>query len=215
MMLGTADLRVRLTPEKGSGVERLVVVPSPDQTGRLSNGAAALDLRLGRWFLALQQARTSEIDFSVNREVNELEASEGKLHYIPFGQKFIIHPGRFVLGTTLEWMRVPFDLGGHITGRSSIGRRGLVIETAAGLHPNFSGCITLELANCGEVPVAVVPGMRICQVFFHSLSGGSKESSSNFSGQRRPTFGAYHLDPFVANAKQAANPGNMQGNFPL
>jgi dCTP deaminase len=98
------------------------------------------------------------------------------------------------------------ELRGHITGRSSIGRRGLVIETAAGLHPNFSGCITLELANCGEVPVAVVPGMRICQVFFHELAGASTSSSTNFGGRRRPTFGPYTLDAFVAKAAKASGP---------
>ena len=206
MMCGPEELKRRLSPDNLQ--DNIVIVPHPKSTGALDNGAAAVDLRLGRWFLSLQQSRSSQIDFSSPRDVDELEAKEGKLHYNPFGQKFIIHPGRFVLATTLEWVKVPSDLGGHITGRSSIGRRGLVIETAAGLHPNFSGCITLELANCGEVPVAVIPGMRICQVFFHKLIGPSPEAVSTFGGRRRPTFGPYSLDPFVAKAAAASNPNN-------
>jgi dCTP deaminase len=213
MMLGPNELKERLSSRDVNSNLQLVILPTPKSTGSLDNGAAAIDLRLGRWFLSLQQSRTSEIDFNKPQDVDELEAREGKLHYIPFGGKFIIHPGRFVLATTLEWLRVPSNLGGHITGRSSIGRRGLVIETAAGLHPNFSGCITLELANCGEVPVAVVPGMRICQVFFHELTGGSASSSTTFGGRRRPTFGPYTLDAFVEKAAKASAPNDYQGNL--
>jgi dCTP deaminase len=201
MMLGAKELANRLSTK---GPDQIVLVPHPASTGAVDNGAAAIDLRLGRWFLSLQQARTSEIDFSAARQADKLEAKEGKLHYIPFGTKFVIHPGRFVLGTTLEWIKVPSTLGGHITGRSSVGRRGLIIETAAGLHPNFSGCITLELSNCGEVPVAVVPGMRICQVFFHQLVGSTEGARTMFGGRRRPTFGPYKLDPFVSKAAESS-----------
>jgi dCTP deaminase len=207
MMLGPKQLSERLNKE---GPDKIVLVPRPATTGSVDNGAAAIDLRLGRWFLSLQHARTSEIDFSVEREAAELEAREGKLSYIPFGTKFVIHPGRFVLGTTLEWIKVPSTLGGHITGRSSVGRRGLIIETAAGLHPNFSGCITLELSNCGEVPVAVVPGMRICQVFFHQLVGSTADARTMFGGRRRPTFGPYRLDPFVSKAAEASRHAHGQ-----
>lgn len=203
-MLGPHELSRRLNQDI-EGKERLRIVPSPRSTGQVDNGAAAIDLRLGRWFLSLQQTRTSEIDFGKSRNVDELEAKEGKHIYVPFGEKYIIHPGRFVLASTMEWIRVHSDLGGHITGRSSIGRRGLIIETAAGLHPNFSGCITLELSNCGEVPVGVIPGMRICQVFLHELTGFSKDSQTNFGGRRRPTFGQYALDPFVIRATERAD----------
>jgi dCTP deaminase len=74
-------------------------------------------------------------------------------HFVPFGQKFVLHPGRFALGSTLEWLRLPATMSGYVTGKSSLGRHGLIIETAAGIHPSFSGCLTLELANVGEVPL--------------------------------------------------------------
>lgn len=47
-------------------------------------------------------------------------------------------------------------------GKSSLGRRGLVIETAPGVHPGFSGCLTLELANVGEIPIVLKPRGRVC-----------------------------------------------------
>ena len=57
------------------------------------------------------------------------------MFYVPFGSNFIVHPGRFVLGSTLEWVRVPETLGGFITGKSTISKRGLVIETGGGATP--------------------------------------------------------------------------------
>jgi dCTP deaminase len=120
------------------------------------------------------------------------------MHYVPFGQQFVVHPGRFVLGITLEWIKMPETLGGYITGKSSVGRTGLIIETAAGLHPCFSGCIALEISNCGEVPIALSPGMRICQVFFHKVSRRSPDHETSFGGRRKPTFGDYTPDELVS-----------------
>jgi dCTP deaminase len=133
---------------------------------------------------------------------------------VPFGRPFVIHPGRFVLAATLEWVKVPESLGGYITGRSSLGRRGLIIETAAGLHPCFSGCIALEITNCGEVPIALVPGMRICQVFFFRLSRRSPDNETSFGGRRRPTFGDYKPDRLVESSLVGARDFEQGSLFP-
>jgi dCTP deaminase len=204
-MLGNDEIRKSLDEAARDPHRGILVVPSVEATKSLKPGSASLDFRLGRWFLAIQQTRTSEIDLTKPRGSGEFEAQEGKMYYVPFGQKFVMHPGRFVLAATLEWIRMPETLGGYITGRSTIGRRGLVIETAAGLHPGFSGCVTLELSNCGEVPVAVVPGMKICQIFFHELQGGSKGNETSLGGRRKPTFGNYSLDGMLAQMCSSDN----------
>jgi dCTP deaminase len=109
-------------------------------------------------------------------------------HFVRFGKNFVLHPGRFVLGVTLEWLSLPRTLSGYVSGKSSLGRHGLVIETAAGLHPGFSGCLTLELANVGEVPVAISPGMEICQIFLHNVDACESDDRGAFSGQRKPAL---------------------------
>src|SRR5216117_3235798 len=40
-------------------------------------------------------------------------------------QPFILHPGEFVLGSTLERIRLPDDLVARLEGKSSLGRLGL------------------------------------------------------------------------------------------
>lgn len=192
-MLSGASIKSLLEISKSNPREGIGCCPSPLEIDENQIGPASLDLRLGCWFLILQQSRRSEIDLSEPSE-KAIEETDGKYYYVPFGHKFVVHPGRFVLGATLEWLRLPHNIGGMITGKSSLGRRGLIIETAAGIHPGFRGCLTLEIFNCGEVPIGITPGMKIAQVFFHELDKNPAAAPSKFGGKRKPVFGTYDLD---------------------
>jgi dCTP deaminase len=193
-MLSIADIKARL--ELGGGHEgRLSIVPCPDLARALSRGGTSIDLRLGRWFRSFKQSRNSHFTLWTD----EIESSgrstlKTNEHFVRFGEDFILHPGRFVLGVTLEWLTLPSNLSGYVSGKSSLGRHGLVIETAAGLHPNFSGCLTLELANVGEVPLAISPGMEICQVFLHRTDGVFAKNPGAFSGQRKASISLPEID---------------------
>jgi dCTP deaminase len=76
-----------------------------------------------------------------------------------------------------------------VTGKSNLGRRGLVIETAPGVHPHFNGCLTLEMTNLGEIPLKIRPGMKICQLFIHVTGDCPEPDGGQFSAQIKPTFG--------------------------
>jgi dCTP deaminase len=78
-----------------------------------------------------------------------------------------------------------------------MGRRGLIIETAAGVHPGFKGCLTLELTNVGEVPIALRPAMRICQIFLHDVTKPGEEAKGQFRGLRKPVLGTLEPDDVV------------------
>jgi dCTP deaminase len=180
---------------------RLSIVPSPDLNELTTAGDASVDLRLGRWIVELRHSRASSLAVtkSATRQSRwEVEVNEvyrlSRYHFVPFGDRFILHPGRFVLGSTLEWLALPPSLAAFVTGKSSWGRRGLIIETAVGIHPRFSGCLTLEIANVGEVPLELTPGVEICQVFFHRITETKSRVASQFSGKRRPVFGIIKKD---------------------
>lgn len=187
---------------RNEGPSRLTIVPLPDLSKFENTGAASIDLRLGRWFITFRPTRMSRLEVADQGQAPANEAGLTKLHYVPFGEDFTLHPRGFVLGITLEWLRVPAGLGGFVGGRSSWGRRGLIIETAAGIHPGFSGCVTLEMTNLGEVPIAIVPGMPICQVVFHQTSDSTASYQSAFHGRRKPTLGVIRVDPILAKLKQ-------------
>jgi dCTP deaminase len=195
MLLKGTTLAERL---RDPGPDGLRVMPEPRMDLIEDSGAASVDLRLGRWFSSLRQTRLASLQIDRGSGVPFAANSFTRRYFIPFGQTFVLHPRTFVLGITLEWIRLPPSLGAYVVGKSSWGRRGLIIETAAGVHPGFSGCLTLELSNVGEVAIEVIPGILICQLFFHETSPGTETYRSSFDGRRRPVLGSITPDEVVA-----------------
>jgi dCTP deaminase len=189
-MLQAREIVERLRDTHAPADRRLILTPTPNLDELELSGAASVDLRLGTWFVSLRPGRTPILDIIDQTQQEDSEQKLTKTSYVPFGSRFILHPGSFVLAVTLEWLRMPNDWGGYVVGRSSWGRRGLIIATATGVHPRFTGCLTLELANVGEIPIAVRPGMSICQIFFHKTSTPVKQpEQSFFVAHTRPVLG--------------------------
>lgn len=193
MLLSVDEICKHIEAGRDNDVAGLKIIPKPNLDELRQKGGASIDLRLGRWFLTIRQSSATLID--IDRD--QATISGQRRYFVPFDQQFILHPGRFVLGITLEWVCLPGKIAAYVTGKSSWGRRGLIIETAAGVHPGFSGCLALELANVGELPIALRPGMPICQIFLHETSEG-KTASSAFDGRRRPVLGAIRKDKVLA-----------------
>jgi dCTP deaminase len=181
MTLNVAELSGRLFSPTSSA-ERLVVLPLPDKVAFENKAGASIDLHLGRWFTSMKQTNISEIDISGEKPIKKTTRE----YFVRFNEKFLLHPGKFVLGISLEWLAFPGNLVGFVTGKSSLGRFGLVIETAAGIHPGYAGCLTLELTNVGEIPIALRPGMEICQIFIHRATSINGGAASQFKGSRKP-----------------------------
>jgi dCTP deaminase len=174
----------------------LIITPQPNLEDLKKSGAASIDIRLGCWFLACRPSRAGLFDVYENHADAPNEAKLTKSYYVPFSEGFVLHPRNFVLGITLEWIRLPANRAAYVVGRSSWGRHGLIIATATGVHPGFTGCLTLELSNVGEIPIRIKPGTAICQIFIHDVSSGDPEyvDRSPFIGRRKPTLGTIELD---------------------
>ena len=192
MSVKSADLiRKRLTdddPEK-----RLVVSPILDPQTQLRPGEASIDLRLGVRFTVSRRGKLGEVDTN-DPGFDVLFASVQDTYYVPIGSSFVLHPNHFALGETLEYIKMPSDLMGYVVTRSSWGRHGLVIATAIGVHPDYSGVLTLELRNLADVPLRLYPGRRVLQLFLHqfeSASGERRLTPSAYEGGTRPGAGLF------------------------
>ncbi len=129
---------------------------------------SSVDLRLGNEFRLFKYVEMPFID-PRNKANTSFEITE--LRSIKDGERFIVHPGDFLLGTTLEYIKVPADMVARLEGRSSMGRLGLIIHSTAGyIDPGFEGKITLEISNLGKMPVALYAKMRICQIVFEKMT---------------------------------------------
>jgi dCTP deaminase len=152
---------------------------------------SSVDVRVDRYFRVFRNNRASFIDVKREQDLTELVEIEGD-------EPFILHPGEFVLGSTLERVRLPDDLVARLEGKSSLGRLGLLIHSTAGfVDPGFDGHVTLELSNVANLPITLYHGMKIGQVSFMQLSEpaaapyGSGGLGSKYQGQRGPTPSRY------------------------
>jgi len=153
---------------------------------------SSLDVRVDRFFRVFRNSRYPYIDVKTEQE----ELTE--LVEVPQEEAFILHPGEFVLGSTLERITLPNDLVARLEGKSSLGRLGLLIHSTAGfIDPGWDGHVTLELSNVANLPITIYPGMKIGQLSFVQLSEpaehpyGSAGIGSKYQGQRGPTPSRY------------------------
>ncbi len=198
-MILKCDQIFKLLKEPPDRDDPFMISPALNIESLSESGSASLDLRLGTWFLTFRESRFPVLDIYDHiydpKNPPPSESALTELHYVPFGRDFILHARSFALGCTLEWLRFPRDLAGYVIGKSSWGRRGLIIATATGVHPGFKGCLTLELSNVGEIPIKIRPGAQVCQLFLHEVKSDSTHvDKTKFIGQRRPRLGVIRLD---------------------
>lgn len=153
---------------------------------------SSVDLRLDNSFRVFSNHACGYID--VKEDISELTT----LVVTEKDTPFILHPGEFVLGSTLESVALPFDLVARLEGKSSLGRLGLLIHSTAGfVDAGFEGQLTLELSNVANLPITLYPDMKIGQISFHKMTSpadkpyGSQELSSKYMHQHGPASSLY------------------------
>ncbi len=153
---------------------------------------SSVDVKISNLFRVFRNHTAGVID--VKKDMTDLT----ELVEIPLDGVFMLHPGEFVLGSTLERVGVPDDLVARVEGKSSLGRLGLLIHSTAGfIDAGFDGHVTLELANVANLPITLYPGMKIGQVSFMKMTSpaenpyGSGAKGSKYQGQRGPTPSRY------------------------
>jgi dCTP deaminase len=182
MKLSDVDIRNYL--DEG----RLVVDPLvPEHIGPIS-----IDLSLDGRFLFFKHSQLTLINVRERTLKEELREAD-LMDEIDVGAdgRFILQPGQFALGSTVERVALPADLAGWLDGRSSLARVGLMVHaTAHTLEPGWDGAITLEFFNAGNVALALYPGVRICAVSFEKLTTPVERNyaakGGRYQGQRGP-----------------------------
>jgi dCTP deaminase len=149
---------------------------------------SSIDVRLDRLFGIFNNHLYTHIDPAVRQDdlTSQVEVADG--------EPFVLHPGEFVLASTLELITLNDEVAARIEGKSSLGRLGLLTHSTAGfIDPGFSGHVTLELSNVATLPIRLWPGMKIGQLCIFRLSSpaqhpyGSTVYGSRYQGQRGPT----------------------------
>lgn len=130
-----------------------------------------------------EQVQPASLDVRLGDTIVDVETGEEH-----DGETLILEPGVRYLGFTKEVLDLPDDLAAQLAGRSTIGRKGVIVHKTAGwIDPGFKGQITLELFNLGEYPVSLFDGERIAQLVFLQLDQPSSGYDGQYQGQKGPT----------------------------
>ena len=170
---------------------RLLIAP----LGEDALQPASLDIRLDRDFRVFRHHRRAYID--VRESVEDLTEVET----IADDEPFVLHPGEFVLGSTVERVELADDLVARVEGKSSLGRLGLLVHATAGfVDPGWKGNLTMELSNVATLPIRLYYGMKIGQLSFQNLTTaadrpyGHPDLKSRYQGQTLPTASRIYRD---------------------
>jgi dCTP deaminase len=177
--------------KEGIAAGRIVLTPYDEALVQ----PASVDIRLDRRFLVFRNYKYTSIDPKApQQDLTEMvEVGEG--------DSFIVHPGEFILGSTVERIGLGGDIAAQLGGKSSLGRLGLIVHATAGfIDPGFEGSITLELSNVANLPIRLYPGMKVGQISFFALNTpadrpyGHPSLGSKYKGQAVPTASRMHLN---------------------
>ena len=154
---------------------------------------SSVDVRVDNKFRVFHNARYPYID--VRKPMDDLT----ELIEVTGDEPFVLHPGEFVLGQTLELIELPDDIVARLEGKSSLGRLGLLIHSTAGfVDPSWTGNLTLELSNVANLPITIYHGMPIGQISFMRMDGpverGYGSRGNKYQGQTEPTPSRFYLN---------------------
>jgi dCTP deaminase len=153
---------------------------------------SSVDLHVDQYFRVFRN--------HTQRVIDVREDQEGLTELVDVGptSPLILHPGEFLLGSTIERVALPDDIVARLEGKSSLGRLGLLIHSTAGfVDAGWDGHLTLELSNVANLPITLYPGMKIGQISFFQMTTpadrpyGSAGLGSKYRGQRGPTPSRY------------------------
>jgi len=198
MLLNELQIIERLTRDNET---RISIKPLIDLKSQL--GPSSIDVRLGTEFKVIRRQEYTHLN--PLRKLDEIKpdvkryAEEVLTKFDPRDGGFVLHPGEFALGSTLEYICLPNDLAARLEGRSSWSRIGLMVHVTGGfIDPGFHGTITFELCNLGKVPLQLYVGLRVAQLAFYetleSLKPYPEKMYTKYFGQAGTMASRFYED---------------------
>lgn len=167
----------------------LVITPYPDEID-----SDSIDLKLGSYFFVPRSHRSPcFIPGITNPQYLYHE------QYIPFGSYLVLPAHHTVLGSTLEYIKLPSNVSGEILNKSSWARTFITVETAPWIHPLYRGCLTLEIANVSNTPVILYPGVKIAQLVL-------LKTSSDTTAYEEDKIEGIYIGPVRPEPSKLTNP---------
>jgi dCTP deaminase len=203
MVLSKKEILRRMDDFSVSHESNLVITPLLCKDRNDIFDADSVDLRLGCYFLLPKTL--DQPFFSPDR------SSATSLHvraHVPIGQFLVVPAHQTILGATLEFIKLPSDVSGQVLTKSSVARTFIIVETAPWIHPEYRGCLTLEIANVSNTPVLLYPGRLICQLVLMHIAPPAEAQSGHDAATQDAAHPAkpQYFGPVYPEAPKFKNP---------
>lgn len=161
-------------------------------------GSTSLDIRLGTSFEVFFPNQFGIVDFTDSETRHNIRYNSKKIN-LDYLEHIPINPGQFMLGHSMEYIKLPDQISADLEGRSSFARLGIEIHMTAGfVDPGFEGVLTFEIFNAGTNPVMLYPGLRIGQLRFMTVAkpnrGYARRRNPKYSGRLEHHFSLHGED---------------------
>lgn len=182
----------------------IYVIPLVNINSQL--GSTSLDIRLGTSFEIFYPNQFGIVDFTDKKSLHNFKYNSKKIN-LDYLENIPINPGQFMLGHSMEYIKLPDYLSADLEGRSSFARLGIEIHMTAGfVDPGFEGVLTFEIFNAGTNPVMLYPGYRIGQLRFMNISEPSRKyinRKPKYNGLLEHRFSLQNEDYEIGKIKNA------------
>lgn len=129
-----------------------------------------------------EQIQPASLDLRLGRKL--YDCSAGTEHHRAEGDEHRFRPGVPYIGHTVDRITLPDHIGAFLTGRSSVGRAGMIVHKTAGwIDPGFSGELTLELYNFAGEEETLEVGERVAQLVFFRTDRDTRGYDGQYQGQ--------------------------------
>ncbi len=101
---------------------------------------------------------------------------------------YVIPPNSYILGRSLEYLRIPRHIKGRCVGKSTLARSGILVNTTP-LEPGWCGHLTIEIGNITPCPAKVYVMEGIAQLEFELLTAPPEVDYEAKDGQYQGQLG--------------------------
>lgn len=144
-------------------------------------GPNSIDVLLGPTFMRLKM---DDMRF-MSAHIRDPKRDQKDMEWRPVkADSIILEPSEFVLATTLEYVKIPDNMYGIISGKSSLAREGIMVECAGFIDSGFEGNLTLEIKNLLPFKYRLHVGQLIAQICFFTCG----EAENNYANEKH----SYH-----------------------
>lgn len=191
--MSSSEIRERMCL-KEDDPDRILITPLIDEDEQISK-YGTVDLRLGREFettILSSHRFTSPVKIDHDRR-------PARTYLTTLTDPYVLHTQEFVKARTLEYVKLPDDVGARLSGRSGYAREGLMVHITADLiHPGSKNFIVLEMRNDGSVPLELYAGIRIAQLTFFQQGRGTAENNNSENDKEKGGYASDKSSKFTS-----------------